>query len=287
MDLSSLHAFLQVAQTGSFSEAADRLFLTQPAISKRIAGLENTLGTRLFDRIGRRVSLTEAGSALLPRARDLINAANDIKRLASTLTGEVAGTLAFATSHHIGLHRLPPILRAFTRDHPQVRMDIRFLDSEVASRAVESGELELAIVTLPESAPPMLDSRAIWHDRLLFVAAPDHPLAQEPSIPPQRLAEFPAVLPGSTTYTRAILDRALRGHGVSLDRVQTTNYLETLKMLAAAGLGWSLLPHTLLDGDLVPLNVEGIELGRQLGILIHRDRTLGNAARRMIELCIE
>lgn len=287
MDLSSLHAFLQVAQTGSFSEAAGRLFLTQPAISKRIAGLENTLGTRLFDRIGRRVSLTEAGSALLPRARDLINAANDIKRLASTLTGEVAGTLAFATSHHIGLHRLPPILRAFTRDHPQVRMDIRFLDSEVASRAVESGELELAIVTLPESAPPMLDSRAIWHDQLVFVATPDHPLAQEPSIPPQRLAEFPAVLPGSTTTTRAILDRALTGHGVSLDRVQTTNYLETLKMLAAAGLGWSLLPHTLLDGDLVPLNVEGIELGRQLGILIHRDRTLGNAARRMIELCIE
>jgi len=75
MDISSLQAFLAVAETGSFSRAADRLFITQPAVSKRIAALEDELHTKLFDRIGRRVALTEAGQALLPRARRLLAAA--------------------------------------------------------------------------------------------------------------------------------------------------------------------------------------------------------------------
>ena len=114
LELSNLQTFVTVAETGSFSQTSEQLFLTQPAISKRIAALEKELGTRLFDRIGRHVDLTEAGTALLPRARQILMQVEDSRRAISNLTGQITGKLSIGTSHHIGLHRLPPILRQFS-----------------------------------------------------------------------------------------------------------------------------------------------------------------------------
>ena len=128
MDLANLSAFIAIAESGSFSGAAERLFLTQPAISKRIAGLEQQLDVRLFDRLGREVTLTEAGRALLPRAYQILNVLDDTRRALTNLNGAVSGRLTLATSHHIGLHRLPPLLRVFTRQYPAVALDIQFMD---------------------------------------------------------------------------------------------------------------------------------------------------------------
>ena len=125
MDIAALKAFIAVAENSSFSLAAEQLFLTQPAISKRVSALENELEVRLFDRIGRGVSLTEAGQALLPRARGILLDLEDSVRALSNLSGEVHGTLRFGTSHHIGLHRLPPVLKKFVHVYPEVRLDIR------------------------------------------------------------------------------------------------------------------------------------------------------------------
>ena len=173
MDLANLNAFIAVAETRSFSLAAERLHLTQPAVSKRIAALEAQLDVRLFDRLGRDVSLTEAGRALLPRAYQILNVLDDTRRALTNLNGDIGGRLSLATSHHIGLHRLPPLLRAFTRAHPQVSLDIRFLDSEVAYDEVLHGRAELAVITLaPQTAEPVLAVK-VWDDPLDFVVAPE------------------------------------------------------------------------------------------------------------------
>lgn len=277
MDIYALQAFIAVSKQGSFSLAADCLYLTQPAVSKRIAGLERELGIRLFDRIGRQVMLTEAGSTLLPRAQNLLNDLADLKRLASNLSGTVTGTLVMGTSHHIGLHRLPAPLRVFTTSYPEVRLDIRFMDSEAACRAVETGELEIAVVTLPNLGPGKLDLRKVWDDPLAFVVATDHPLASRTDLSLAELTGYPAVLPGKTTYTRSILDAAISKHNLELKINMSTNYLETLKMLVSAGQGWSLLPETMLDHNLVPLQLP-LRLKRELGIVVHGSRTLSNAA---------
>lgn len=286
MDLSALQAFVEVARARSFSDAADALYLTQPAVSKRIAGLEQQLGSRLFDRIGRRIDLTEAGEVLLPRAQRLLEEAEDLTRMLGNLSGETHGTLLMATSHHIGLHRLPPVLRTYSQDFPQVRLDIRFMDSEAACRAVQTGELQLAIVTLPpDHAPSGLQLESIWTDRLRFAVAGDHPLAKRKRPRLDDLTQHPAVLPSANTYTRGILERETRRHGIQLQIGMTTNYLETLKMLVSIGLGWSLLPETMLDSELVILKIPGIRPTRRLGLVSHADRTLSNAGRAMIEAC--
>jgi DNA-binding transcriptional LysR family regulator len=285
MELYALQAFVEVARQGSFSAAAQRLFLTQPAVSKRIAALERELDSRLFDRIGRQVSLTEAGRALLPAAERLLNDAADLRRLVSNLSGEVSGPLLLGTSHHVGLHRLPPVLRQFHRSYPEVRLDIRFMDSEAACAAVGAGALELAVVTLPEEPPPNLALQTVWEDPLHFVVGRDHALAGRRHTSLARLAELPAVLPSHGTFTRGILERAVAAAGLELQIAMATNYLETLKMLAATGLGWSLLPTTLLDDSLHALQVRGLQLSRRLGLVLNRQRTLSNAARCFMALC--
>ena len=233
MDIAALKAFTAVVDAGSFSVAAEHLFLTQPAISKRIAALESELDAKLFDRIGRTITLTEAGRALLPRARHILVELEDSVRAISNLTGEVHGTLRFATSHHIGLHRLPPALKRFTQEHPQVRLDIRFMDSEEACMAVEHGELELGIVTLPPAPSPNLTTEVVWQDPLGVVVSSHHPLTANSDVKLSELAQHPAILPAANTYTRQIAERAFEDLELELDIALSTNYLETIKMLTS------------------------------------------------------
>ena len=284
MDLASLDTFIAIAETGSFSAAGERLHLTQPAVSKRIAALEQQLDARLFDRIGREVSLTEAGRALLPRAYQILNVLEDTRRALTNLNGEVSGRLTLATSHHIGLHRLPPLLRAFTRAHPQVALDIQFLDSEVAYEEVLHGRAELAVITLaPETREPV-HAVAVWDDPLDFVAAPEHPLARNGAVTLADVALHPAVFPGGNTFTHHIVQGLFQAQGLTPNIAMSTNYLETIKMMVSIGLAWSVLPRTMLDDQVVRLPLPGIQLQRRLGYILHRERTLSNAARAFMAL---
>lgn len=286
MDTATLTAFLEVARTESFSLAAENLHLTQPAISKRVSGLEDSLGVALFDRVGRRISLTEAGKALLPRARQLILDLEDMKRAVGNLSGPITGTLKIGTSHHIGLHRLPPALRAFSTRYRGVRLDLRFIDSEEAYEAVLSGELELGIVTLPPEADDRLIAREVWDDPLAFVAGAEHPLAQQTVVELADLTAHAAILPSSSTFTRQIASRLFNERGLELEVSMTTNYLETIKMMASIGLGWSVLPASMADAELRILNVNGIRLRRSLGVVYHPRRTLSRAASAMLDLLL-
>jgi len=284
MDIAALQAFVAVAESGSFSVASERLFLTQPAISKRVALLESELNSRLFDRIGRRVSLTESGSALLPRARHILLEVEDSRRIISNLSGQIAGRLRVGTSHHIGLHRLPPVLRRYTASYPEVELDLHFMDSEEACRAVLHGDLELGVVTLPLEPPAELQTRLIWPDPLDFIVHPEHPLLTETMpISPSRLCEHPAILPAPGTYTREVIEQAFRPLGLSIPIRMGTNYLETIKMMVSVGLGWSVLPRSMLSDELRVLKVSNMHLSRRLGSVWHAGRTLSNAAQAMLD----
>lgn len=284
MDTQSLNAFIAVAELASFSLAAEQLYITQPAVSKRIANLEQQLNQRLFDRIGRRITLTQAGQALLPRARKILVDLEDTRRLLDNLSGDIQGPLVLATSHHIGLHRLPPLLQRFTQQFPHVKLDMRFLDSEQAYSGVVSGELELAIVTLAPVPDPSLVVVPVWVDELKFVVAHNHPLTRLGQLQMQDLTHHDAVLPGHLTFTRGIVEKAFAEQDLELNVALSTNYMETLKMMVSIGLGWSLLPESMIDEHLTTLNLYHPPITRPLGYLYHRDRTLSNAARQMIQL---
>ncbi|HKY92701.1 MAG TPA: LysR family transcriptional regulator [Nevskiaceae bacterium] len=282
MDTQSLAAFLEVADTGSFTRAAERLHLSQPAVSKRLATLEEQVGTRLFDRVGRSVLLTDAGTSLLPYARKVVQTVEDGRRALSQLAATVSGRLSIGTSHHIGLHRLPPVLSRYTKTFPEVDLDLHFMDSEDACEAVLAGKLELGIVTLPLAPIANLESGVVWEDPLAVIVSPAHPLAERKRVELEELATHPAVLPDADTYTHRIIRAELEKRGVAPRVRLATNYLETLKMLAAIGLGWSVLPESMIDRTVRRLPVTGFHPTRQLGWVRHTGRAVSSPARALV-----
>lgn len=283
MDTQNLRAFTLVAETRSFSMAAQKLHLTQPAVSKRVALLEEQLGAALFDRIGRSISLTEAGQALLPHAKTVLQQLLSAEQSVRDLSGEVSGRLRLATSHHIGLHRLPPVLNSFSKRCPAVQIDIEFMDSEQAYELVLQGKVELAVVTLAPTAEEALITQAIWADPLDFLVSRDHALAHAGQSSLKDLSQSPAILPGLNTYTGQIVKRLFDQHGLKLQVSLATNYLETIRMMTSVGLGWTVLPRSMKDASLVSLKLEDITIERTLGLVYHRDRSLSRAARAFID----
>jgi len=286
MDISALKAFITVARCQSFSKASEQLFVTQPAVSKRVAALEEELGMQLFNRIARQISLTEAGRQLLPKARDLVDQADEMQRYASNLHDDISGNLSVAISHHIGLHRMPPILKEFNLRYPKVALDILFEDSDQAFHAVEQGDIEFAVITLPSELPEKLLMQTVWVDQLNVVVGLDHDLAKKQKVPMSELAGFSCVLPSRDTETYKVIDREFQHRDLEMQLQMGTNNLETLKMLVGAGFGWSLLPQSMVGPSLQVLNV-GLSLERRLGLVFHSKRSLSNAAKALKSLIVD
>jgi DNA-binding transcriptional LysR family regulator len=283
VDTQALKAFLLVAETGSFSAAAQKLHLTQPAVSKRVAQLEAQLNVSLFDRIGRAVTMTEAGQALLPHARTVQQELKAAEQSVRDLAGEVRGRLRLATSHHIGLHRLPPVLSFFSKAYPEVALDIDFMDSEQAYDLTLRGEAELAVVTLAPSPVANIITRAIWADPLDFMAQRGHALASVKKLDLAQLSKHPAILPGLNTYTGQIVKNLFDQRNLPVEIAIATNYLETIRMMSSVGLGWTVLPRSMLDASLTTLPVRDASIARSLGVVHHESRSLSRAARAFID----
>jgi DNA-binding transcriptional LysR family regulator len=286
LDIHCIQAFLAVSETGSFSRAADLLCITQPAISKRIQSLEHSLGITLFDRVGKGVRLTEAGEALLPSSRRIVGEIAESERIISNLRKTTRGILSLATSHHIGLHRLPHVLRDYSTSYPDVELKVSFMDSEQACQQIIAGDIELAIITLPDEPDERLEMKTLWNDPLSLVVSKRHPLAStvKPSI--RQLLQYSAVLPAQGTYTRKLIDQALHLDD-SVKILLETHYLETIKAMVQADLGWSMLPLSMLDRSLVSLDIRHARTSRQLGVVMHNMRTKSNAANAMINLLMK
>jgi DNA-binding transcriptional LysR family regulator len=277
MDNQNLKAFITVANSGSFSESAEQLHLTQSAISKRIAQLEHQIGKKLFDRIARQVTLTEAGTELLPRAQRILQEYENALQAINDLSGEASGTLRLAISHHLGLHRLPPVLKQFAQKYPKVTLDIEFMDSEKAYEQVLHGQSEVAVITLALESHHNIHSQKIWNDPLRFICAQDHPLATLTKPDLKDLAEYPIILPGLNTYTGRIIQNLFQQEGIPLKAPMSTNYLETISTMVEIGLGWSVLPETLVR-ELHVMPFEQVSIARELGYIHHMKRSLSNAA---------
>lgn len=278
MNLEELQAFVTTAETSSFSGAAEKLHISQPAISKRIALLEESVGNKLFLRIKKRISLTYAGEQLLPLAKNILLNVQDAKQALNNLSGEIAGNLSIGFSHHIGLHHLSPYLKTFVTQNPQVNINTFFVDSEQAYKLVHSGEIELALVTLDPKPQPNLISTTLWRDPLHFVCAHNHQLHLQDDITLERLSELKAILPGKETFTGGLIEELFKQEDLQINNVIRTNYLETIRMMVLAGIGWGLLPKT-MTGDLERFRISDVYLERSLGMISLKNRDLSNAAK--------
>ncbi|MFN2361787.1 MAG: LysR family transcriptional regulator [Marinobacter sp.] len=286
MDSSSLKAFLTIVDQESFSEAAELLHLTQPAISKRLAALESQLGTKLIDRSNRQIRLTDAGARLLPHARRILDEVHNARQALSQREGAVSGQLSVIASHHIGLHHLPAWLRRLNRDYPEVSLELQFMDSESAFGQMRKRTAELAFVTLSESMDQAFEVHVRWEDAMAFVVSPEHPLASLDQPGLEDLSRYDALLPEAGTATYRSISRLFLDAGLPLKIQMPTNYLETIKMMASVGLGWSVLPVSMMDESLTVLSVPH-SVTRILGGVGLKGRSLSPQARALLEIAAE
>lgn len=286
MDSNSLRAFLTIVDQGSFSEAAEVLHLTQPAISKRLAALENQLGTKLIDRSHREIRLTDAGTRLLPHARKILDEIHNARVALSADDGEISGELEIIASHHIGLHHLPNWLRRFSREYPEVRLNLQFMESDAAYAQMLKRNAELAFVTLSDSMGSQFVVFEQWSDPMAFVVGRDHELSGKVSASLEDLAHYPALLPDTTTATYRTVSRLFLEANLPLNQQIPTNYLETLKMMTSVGLGWSVLPVSMLDESVHQLET-GYPVNRMLGAVGLAGRQLSQAARALLKVVRE
>ncbi|WP_326519178.1 LysR family transcriptional regulator [Acinetobacter sp. CAAS 2-6] len=282
MNLAVFEAFVKVMETGSISLAAEQLFITQPAVTKRIHSLEDYFGVKLFESAGRGIQATHAAHSLLPKVKNWLNELGDIQHTLSHEQTQIQGRLTIGTSHHIGLHHLPHHLKQYVQQFPDVTLDVHFVDSEQAHEQVLNGDLELAFLTLPPVGDERLKYIPMWEDSLVFVAAPFHPLAQQAELTLQDLSQYPSLLPSAQTYTSQITLAEFEKQGLKPKISMSNNPLESIRMLVSIGLGWSVLPKTLLNHDLKRLNI-ALEMNRQLGMVWHPGRTQSKAAQTLIQ----
>ncbi|MFJ8307572.1 MULTISPECIES: LysR family transcriptional regulator [unclassified Streptomyces] len=243
MELQQMRYVVAVAETNSFTRAAERCLVVQSALSHQIARLERELGARLFERTSRRVRLTPAGEAFLPAARQCLDAAERAAAEVAAAVGEVRGRLAVGLIPTVAAVDIPSALRDFRQQYPHVRISLRVGASDELAEQVRQGSLDVAFLGLPTTARPQgVAAHELARDRLVAVVAPDHPLADEPAVDLRRLScEVFVDLPAGTAG-RIQSDQAFSAAGLGRDVAFEVTTADFIARLVGQRLGVAMLP---------------------------------------------
>jgi len=239
MELRQLEYFVAVAEEASFTRAAERVLVAQSGVSAQVRRLERELGTELLDRSGRTVTLTEAGAAVLPFARDALSAVRGVRGAVERLTGLLRGHVRVGMITAGPAQLLTGLLAEFYAAHPGVEMTLTEAPSDELFAALRSGALDVACASLGPGAPEGIDTHVVIDAPVVAAVAPDHELARRSSITVDELAPYPLICLPRGTGVRALLDDAgLRGR-VAFEASDPG----VLAQLAARGLGVAILPE--------------------------------------------
>ncbi len=234
---------LAVAETASFTRAAERCHIVQSALSHQVARLEKELGVRLFERTSRRVRLTTAGEAFLPAARQALEAAERAWAEVAAATGEIRGRLAVGSIPTVAAVDLPAVLRDYRLRYPQVRISLRVDSSEGLVEQVRDGGLDAAFLGVqPGFRPQGVRDRELAHGQHVAVVAPGHPLATAQEVDLRVLAEEVFVDFAAGSAARAQSDEAFAAAGLRREVAFEVSGVELVARMVRHGLGIALLP---------------------------------------------
>jgi LysR family transcriptional regulator, low CO2-responsive transcriptional regulator len=278
-----------VARCGSFSGASTELHLSQPAVSMQIKQLEDVLGLPLFEHMGKRIHLTEAGEEALKTSRIIAAELSNLQHAVAEIQGLKGGTLTVSATSTASVlaARLMALFRAL---HPDVRLSLNVVNRETLLLHLAENNIDLALMGKP---PEGLDvkAQAFMDNPLVVIAATGHPLAGVADIPLERLVAEPLIGREQGSGTRGALEKFLEGHGLSLKPAMEMNKNEAIKQAVEAGLGLGVVSlHTvkaeLASGQLCVLDVRGFPLMRQWYLVQRRGKRLSPAAQAFAQFVL-
>ena len=280
MDLRRLEIFVRVAEFGSFSRAAEALFLTQPTVSEHVRALEDELGVQLLDRLGRGAAPTPAGQLLLGYARKLLALAGEAQQAVDQFQGRVSGELIVGGSSIPGEYVLPSLIGAFRAKHPEIAVTLLIGDSRSVQEWVESGRVELGVVGVRPTGRS-LDSRQLMADELVVVVAPDHPWVGRGNISVEDIRHEPLILRERGSGSRDTLERALATVGLDFGAFRIVGEMgstQAIKQAIRAGFGVSLISRRAVEDEcrarlLGCVSVRDLDVSRAFHLVTHRERS--------------
>jgi DNA-binding transcriptional LysR family regulator len=281
LTLRQLKVFESVARHLNYTRAAQELFLTQPAVSMQVKQLEESLGVALFEQLGKRIHLTEAGREVLGYARTVTQQLDELEGILNHIKGLSGGRLRISVATTAN-YFIPTLLGTFSRRHPGVTISLDVTNRETLLQQLSENTVDLVIMGQP---PAELDAEAdaFMENPLVIVAPPDHPLAREKKIPLARLQEETFLVREPGSGTRIAMERFFAEREMHLKTGMEVGSNEAIKQSVQAGLGLGLLSHATIEQELtlkrlVVLDVADFPIMRHWYLVHRRGKRLSAVA---------
>ena len=278
MDLHRLEVFCKVVELKSFTKAAEAIFLSQPTVSEHIRSLEEMLGERLVDRLGREALPTQAGQLLYKYARKILRLRQEAMQAMASYRGTLAGHLSLGASTIPGAYILPQRIGAFKKLHPAIQITLSIGNSRTVADGVLAGDTEFGVVGARWS-DPALEWLEILDDELVLAVYPSHPFAEKKEVKPAQLLNEPMIIRERDSGTRRVVAQLLEKH-LDLDRLQIVAEMgstEAVRQGIKAEVGIAILSSRAVAedierGSLVTVPLANIRLSRPFYLIIRKNR---------------
>jgi len=287
MELRQLEYFITICEELHFTRAADKLGITQPTLSHQIRALENEIGVRLLDRIGRKTAITEAGMILYQQSHKALGALKGARDQIQELQKVERGTLTIGALPGELNELVSSLLIEYHRMYPNIK--IKLIASEDIVERVLNNELDFAVSILPAEYD-QLAVKPLYKEAFFFVTTANHPLASYRQIDFEEVLSAPIVMFPDTHRCRQLIDATCLSAGLELKPFIETTTIDSLFRLVRAGTGATILSKTLIEmyqyEELVTIPIQNPKLCREVGIVYHRDKYMGKAATGFIDLLL-
>lgn len=283
----NVQAFVTIAESGSFAEAANKLYVSQPALSASIKHLEDVLGGQLFNRSTRRLALSPEGEVFYPRAKRILTNMEHALEDMTNLFGLQTGTLAIAAMPVFAEGYLAKLVATYKQEVPNIRIKVADLVMEKSIQLLRDGDVEMAFVFEPVTSPDLV-FKPLFDDRFVAICSAQHALSQSNSLSLEQVSAFAMVMMNKGSAVRQWVESCLNIHQLNPAQFVETYQLGTLGALVSEGVGVSIVPalctqDMLAKGCVVkPLAGEGIV--KRVGILTKKHHRLSSAAQHFYEL---
>jgi DNA-binding transcriptional LysR family regulator len=287
MLLGYLQVFCDIIETRSFSKAAARNLISQPAVSQQVKALEEHYHQKLIERSPQGLSPTEAGRLFYEGAKEIMERHRQLEGQMMDLTDAVAGTIRVATVYSVGLHDLPPYMKQFIQAYPQARIHVEYSRTNKIYEAVRQNQVDIGLVAYPQESR-QLGVIPLPSDELMVVVSPEHPLARaKQPVALSQLAKESFVAFEPDIPTRMAMDRVLEDLGIHLNIVQEFDNVETIKRSVEAEAGVSIIPRRCATlevraGSLIALPIAGVRVERPVGVIYKRGKTFSNTLKKFL-----
>ena len=290
IDLFYLKTFVAATKTRSFRVAAERNFITQPAVSQHVRILEKKLGAILFERRGKSVALTPAGETFLPYAENILKQYEEARIKVSEIDNKFNGTIRIATIYSIGLYELQPTIGKFLKKYPEVNLHVEYHQNVTIYEMVSNRVIDFGFVAFPQKKNGVV-SDIFVEDRLVLVQAPSQRILKERNIPLEGLNDVKFISFSPHTPTGKTIYQFLQKKKIHPCVIQDYDNIELVKSAVIVGMGCGILPQNaiareLKNKSLELVNLKGFDLRRPLGILYPKGKIFTKSTRTFYEMVL-